>query len=267
MKVFLPLLAVSLVCLSGCVLASRSDLDAATSRNRVLDEQNRAQLAEIENLKTHSHNTEDQLMLTEQKLATLEEQLGLDKQRLANYQAERQKLHEEVQGLANARLPVAPEVNRRLAALSARCPFLQFDPQTGISKLDTDILFDSGKYELKAGAGKILTQLVEVLKSPDAHDLKVLVVGHTDDKVIKRPGEQFTSNFDLSTARAQAVANQLRRTGLEDQRLGVAGFASHQPVAPNLTSQDRQKNRRVEIFVMAPDAPVVGWTDSTPSLD
>jgi chemotaxis protein MotB len=265
-KICFPLPAVLLVSLSGCVLASRADLDTATSRNRALDEQNRAQLAEIENLKTHSHNTEDQLMLTEQKLANLEEQLGLDKQRLANYQTEREKLHAEVQGLANAKLPVAPEVNRRLAALSARCPSLQFDPQTGISKLDTDILFDSGRCELKTGAAKVLGQLVEVLKSPDAQDLKVLVVGHTDDKVIKRPGEQFASNFDLSTARAQAVANQLRRIGLEDQRLGVAGFAAHQPVAPNLTAQDRQKNRRVEIFVMAPDTPVVGWTDSTPSL-
>ena len=206
-------------------------------------------------------------MLSEQKLANLEEQLGLDKeQRLANYQTERAKLHEEVQELANARLPVAPEVNRRLAALSARCPQLQFDPQTGISKLDTDILFDSGKCELKTGAAKVLAQLVEVLKSPDAHDLKVLVVGHTDDKVIKKPGEQFTSNFDLSTSRAQTVANQLRRSGLEDQRLGVAGFAAHQPVAPNLSGRDRQKNRRVEVFVMAPDTPVVGWTDSTPTL-
>jgi chemotaxis protein MotB len=266
MKLLLPLVTGLTVCLSGCVLASRSDLDVATSRNRVLTEQNRAQLAEIENLKTHSRNTEDQLMLTEQKLATLEEQLGLDKQRLANYQTEREKLHQEVQGLANARLPVAPEVNRRLAELSQRCPSLQFDPQTGISKLDTDILFDSGRCELKSGANKVLTQLVEVLQSPEARDLKVLVVGHTDDKVIKKPGEQFTSNFDLSTARAQAVANQLRRMGLDDQRLGVAGFAAHQPVAPNLTSKDRQKNRRVEIFVMAPDAPVVGWTDSTPSL-
>ena len=119
MKVFFPLLAASAISLSGCILASRSDLDGALSRNSVLAEQNRAQLAEIENLKTHGHNTEDQLALSEQKLATLEEQLGLDKQRLANYQAEREKLHEEVQGLANARLPVPPEVNRRLAALSA----------------------------------------------------------------------------------------------------------------------------------------------------
>ena len=168
MKAFLPLPAVLLVSLSGCVLASRADLDNAISHNRVLDEQNRAQLAEIQNLKTHSRNTEDQLMLSEQKLANLEEQLGLDKQRLANYQTEREKLHEQVQGLANAKLPVTPEVNRRLAALSRRCPLLQFDPQTGISKLDTDILFDSGRCELKAGAAKVLAQLVELLKSPDA---------------------------------------------------------------------------------------------------
>ena len=36
-------------------------------------------------------------------------------------------------------------------------------------------------------------------------------------------------------------------------------MAGHEPVATNGTAKDRQKNRRVEIFVMAPDVPVVGW--------
>jgi chemotaxis protein MotB len=266
MKVLYPLLAILSVAFSGCVLASRTDLDAALARNRSLGEQNRAQLAEIENLNTHSRNMEDQLMLAEQRSSSLEEQLGLDKKRLANYQAEREKVHDHVQELVNARLPGNPEVNRRLAELSRRCPNLRFDPQTGVSKLDTDVLFDSGHAELKPGSVRVLDDLARVLQSPEAHDLKVLVVGHTDDKPIKRPGEQYASNFDLSTARAEAVANHLRRLGLDDQRLGVAGFASHQPVAPNVSRTDRQKNRRVEIFVMSPDAPLVGWTDSTPGL-
>jgi len=94
-----------------------------------------------------------------------------------------------------------------------------------------------------------------VLKSPEARDLKVFVVGHTDDRAIaKKPGARFVfEHFDLSTSRAQAVADFLRRQGLEEQRLGVAGFGSHEPIAPNVTSRDRQKNRRVEIFVMAPE--------------
>jgi chemotaxis protein MotB len=62
------------------------------------------------------------------------------------------------------------------------------------------------------------------------------------------------------------VADLLQQAGLPEQRLGVAGLASHEPVAPNATEKDRQKNRRVEIFVMASDVPVVGWTDTMPTL-
>jgi chemotaxis protein MotB len=187
---------------------------------------------------------------------------------LSNYQHERRELHEQVKGLVEARGPLTPEISRRLAQLSERYPSLRFDPETGVGKFDTDILFDSGRAELKPGADRALSELVTVLKSAEAADLKVLVVGHTDDRPIARKParELYASNFDLSTSRAQAVADRLRRLGLDDARLGVAGFASHESISPNVSKTDRQKNRRVEIFVMAPETPVVGWTDSMPKL-
>jgi chemotaxis protein MotB len=58
----------------------------------------------------------------------------------------------------------------------------------------------------------------------------------------------------------------MKRAGMPEQCMAVAGFGPYQPIAPNTTAQDRQKNRRVEIFIMAPDVPVVGWSDSTPSV-
>ena len=57
----------------------------------------------------------------------------------------------------------------------------------------------------------------------------------------------------------------MKRAGLPERRLGVAGFGPYQPIASNSTAQVRQKNRRVEVFVMPSDVPVVGWSDSTPS--
>jgi len=78
--------------------------------------------------------------------------------------------------------------------------------------------------------------------------------------------EKYPSNFHLSTARANAVANLLQEKGVAPQRVGVAGFGGHQPIAPNATPRDRRKNRRVEVFVMAPGVPVVGWTETIPSV-
>jgi len=155
-----------------------------------------------------------------------------------------------------------------LAAISKDHPSLHFDPQTGVAKLDTDILFDSGKDELKPGAAKLLAEMARVLNASDAADLRLMVVGHTDDQPIAKTqgNEAFPTNFHLSTARALAVAKELRRQGVKHDRMGVAGFGSHQPIAPNTSAAERHKNRRVELFVLAPDVPVVGWTETMPSM-
>jgi len=252
---------------AGCMVP-QTQLNTAQTQNRALTEQNRAQLVEIENLKVHSRNVENQLMRAEQDLALLEKRGEQDRQRLASYERERTELHDQFQGLVRGRTRVPGGVTKQLTELAQRYPSLRFDPATGIGRLDTDILFDSGQAELKPGATGVLQELVRLLKSPEAAELRIMVVGHTDDRRIagKAVREQFPTNFHLSTARALAVAEALRKAGLGEERIGVAGFSQHQPMAPNVSAVDRQKNRRVEIFVMCPDVPVVGWTDSVPSV-
>jgi chemotaxis protein MotB len=256
-----------LVALAGCVVP-RSQLEAVRVQNRSLTEQNRAQLAEIENLKVHGRNTEDQLKRSEEELALVEDRVGLDDKQLANFRRERDELHKQFMGLVNNRGTAPGEIGGRLAEISQRYPALQFDPRSGVAKLDTDILFDSGKDELKPGAEKVLAEVAQVLGSPEAADLRVMVVGHTDDRqIVRTPGEeQFATNFDLSAARALAVAKKLRGAGIKPERMGVAGFGAHQPIAPNASAADRHKNRRVELFVLAPDVPVVGWTETMPTI-
>ncbi len=263
-------LAIALVCtcagLSGCMVP-QSQLTAAQSQNRTLAQQNRAQLAEIDNLTAHNREVENQLIRSQRELAALEEQVDVDRKRLANYKHETAELHDQFKTAVHAgTLPSA--VSRQLAELARRYPSLSFDPATGIGKLDTDVLFDSGQAELKPAAQAMLAELSRVLQRQEADDLKVMVVGHTDNQRLAGQAvrERFPDNFHLSTARALAVADQLRRQGLSERRIGVAGFGPYQPAAPNDEPGQRQKNRRVEIFVMAPDVPVVGWTDSGPSV-
>lgn len=256
-----------ILALGGCVVP-QGQFDALQVQNRGLAEQNRAQLAEIENLKIHNRNTEDQLKRTEEQLALVEERVGLDDKQMANYRQQSDLLREQFMGVVNGRGTMPGQVGARLAEISKRYPALHFDPQTGIAKLDTDILFDSGKDELKPGAEKVLAEMARVLRQPDAADLRLMVVGHTDDQPMAKTPEKdrFPTNFHLSTARALAVAKQLRAQGIQQERMGVAGFGAHQPIASNNSAADRHKNRRVELFVLAPDVPVVGWTETTPTV-
>jgi len=165
-----------------------------------------------------------------------------------------------------ARMP--PEVGQQLAELSRRHPCLQFDAETGLGKLDADILFNSGEAALTPDAERTLDDLARVLKSPAARKLKVMVAGHGDgapaDDLSAR--QRYPNDFHLSAARALAVADHMRRAGLSEQRLGVTGYGPCPPNGTNAYAADGQKNRRVEIFLVAPDVPLVGWSETTPNI-
>ncbi len=252
---------------AGC-MSSATSITALQAQNRALADQNKAQSTRFENLQVHSRNLESRLARAEEDLATMGEQLTLKQRQLATYEQERDLLKNQVPALAGPRVPMPAGLGRRLVEISRQYPSLQFDENTGVSKLDTDILFDTGSAELKAGADQVLRELAQVLASPEARDLRIMVAGHTDDRpVARKPArDKFANNFELSTDRALVVAEMLKRFGVDEQRMAVAGFGASQPVSPNLTSQDRQKNRRVELFVMAPSVPVIGWTETTPTL-
>jgi flagellar motor protein MotB len=258
----------TLIVSSGCLFAPKSELTSLESQNRALVEKTHAQTARIENLEVHSRNVEDHLIRTEEDLALLEERAGLDRKQLGNHEGERDELREQALGLIAGQSALAPQVRGRLARVSQQNPNLRFDRHSGVSKLDTDVLFDVGQAELKPGAEEVLAELVRVLNSPKGGNLNILVVGHTDDRSIaKKPvREEYPNNFHLSVRRALAVSDRLRKLGLASERMGVAGFGPHQPVAPNLTDEERRKNRRVELFVMAADVPVIGWTETTPGF-
>ena len=224
----------------GCQ-GSQSQLATLQSQNRSLTEQSRAQLGEIENLKIHARHVEDQLITAEADLARLD-----------------QRRH-----LSGNGMPAG--LSGRLADLADRYPSLHYDPNTGISKLDTDVLFDSGDAELKPGADGILNEIAEIFTSPEGRELKLMVVGHADAQGIKgrELRERYPSNWHLSAGRALTVADWLRKSGIPEARMGVAGFGQHQPISSNETAETRQRNRRVEIYVLSPETPIVGWADTT----
>jgi chemotaxis protein MotB len=227
--------------LAWCGCASQSQVTTLQSQNRTLSEQTRAQLAEIENLKIHSRNVEDRLIRAEEDLARAE---------------------------MNGRHPggaLPGGVSARLADLAQRYPMLHYDPTTGISKFDTDLLFDSGDDRLRPGADKILAEFAQIFQSPEGQQLKIMVVGHADSQGIKghELRQRYPTNWHLSAGRALVVAGQLREAGIPEARMGVVGFGQFQPISSNETDDTRQRNRRVEIFVLGPETPVVGWADTT----
>jgi chemotaxis protein MotB len=111
--------------------------------------------------------------------------------------------------------------------------------------LKGDLLFDSGKAELRPEARRSLGEIAEILRqTPHVVNL----VGHTDDVPIH--SERFPTNWELSAARACAVARYLMDDmGLPSSRFFITGYGPQQPVKPNDSAENRAANRRVEIII------------------
>ena len=105
--------------------------------------------------------------------------------------------------------------------------------------------FASGSAELSSQYVPLLQEVRNVLAAKQG---TISVQGHTDNIPIRTA--RFRSNWDLSSARAVSVAEELFTDGvLNPNRFQVSGFADTRPLASNDTSEGRARNRRVEIVV------------------
>jgi outer membrane protein OmpA-like peptidoglycan-associated protein len=104
-----------------------------------------------------------------------------------------------------------------------------------------DVLFDFGKYTLKAGARERLAKVAGILLAyPDLH---IQVEGHTDNV----GSDAF--NQTLSEQRANTVRDFLVSQGVKPDDVEARGFGKTEPVASNETASGRQLNRRVDLVV------------------
>lgn len=76
---------------------------------------------------------------------------------------------------------------------------------------------------------------------------RVAVEGHTDSDPIRK--SKWTSNEELSLARADEVKKLLRQAGVPDGRVSAVGMGARQPVAKGATDRAKAQNRRVEIYI------------------
>jgi uncharacterized repeat protein (TIGR01451 family) len=110
----------------------------------------------------------------------------------------------------------------------------------------TGAYFKTSKADLQPEAIPVLTQLVDSIQK--YIDAPVKVEGHADYRRIHT--REFPSNWELSTARAKAVADWLAREGgVDSLRLTYEGFAATRPVDTGHTEDAWRKNRRVEVFL------------------
>jgi outer membrane protein OmpA-like peptidoglycan-associated protein len=170
------------------------------------------------------------------------------------------------QALAQARAAQSQAEQARSEALNAQSQLAQSQAesqrlmaelqasqtQRGIVLTLGDVLFDTGKAQLKPGADRSLDQIAAFLS--ENPERSVQVEGFTDS--------QGTDdyNLELSQSRADAVAMAIIKRGIEAQRVRALGYGESYPKASNDSAGSRQLNRRVEIIVSNDKSGIPGRT-------
>lgn len=106
-----------------------------------------------------------------------------------------------------------------------------------------DIKFVADKPDILPEEAGRLDIIVEALLKV-AGNAHFLIEGHTAD--LNRPEEQL----ELSIKRAERIAEELVKRGIDANRIQTAGYGSTRPIAPSNTSENKAKNRRVEITII-----------------
>lgn len=256
----------------GCRNVPKNALRQSQLRAHQLYEQNRQLAMERNGMgMSQSQLAAEKARLEQQYLAT-KQSLDAANSRLQNLQASNGQLEDQMRHLLTSNRPgsspLSDDATLRLKKLRDKYPDFEFDPQTGVSKFSTDLLFNSGSDEIRPEAIKVLSEFASIMNQSDARHLKVMVSGHTDDRPVSKNAtkEKHQDNMGLSAHRALSVLRTLRKSGITESRMTVSGYGMHQPVEQNKTEASRARNRRVEIYVLAPDASVAGW-DPNPELE
>lgn len=178
------------------------------------------------------------------------DQLATEKGTLSAALAETRKQLDELkkqQAAAEARVQQFQELVRKFQKL-ADAGKLKVVMRQGrmIIELPTDVLFDSGKSEVRKAGRATILEVGRVLASMP--DRSFQVAGHTDN--VKISTARFPSNWELSTARAVEVLKILIDAKMKPANLSAAGYGEFDPIGANNSDANKQKNRRIEITLV-----------------
>lgn len=177
-----------------------------------------------------------------EKIQSLNYEIDALNARLAELQEEREK---EASELEKAKKILEKQLEKEIGAKDVRLEMAE----RGLAIIFlAEVLFDSGKANIRSEALPVLDKLAKVLKE-SIGGRNIGIEGHTDNEPIKYSG--WKSNWELSTARATSVLHYLvDEKGIAPTRVAATGYGEYRPVAKNDDPEGRRQNRRVEIVVL-----------------
>ena len=177
-----------------------------------------------------------------EKIDSLTSEIEALNTRLAQLQAEKSK---EISELDDAKTLLEKKLAKEIGDKDVRLEMAE----RGLAIIFlAEVLFDSGKTDLKKDALPVLDKIAKVFNE-NLKGREIGVEGHTDNEPIKYSG--WKSNWELSTTRAISVLHYVvNEKGVDPKLISATGYGEHRPVASNKEVEGRRQNRRVELVVL-----------------
>ncbi|HPD28437.1 MAG TPA: OmpA family protein [Phycisphaerae bacterium] len=121
-------------------------------------------------------------------------------------------------------------------------------PGGALINIEGDILFDSGKAELRKEGMPTLDKITDAIKQRYPNH-EIYIFGHTDNDPIEK--SNWKDNYELSCQRSLTVLRYLKNAGVRNY-LAACGWGETRPAQTNDTEEGKQANRRVQIFALDP---------------
>ena len=193
-------------------------------------------------VKNDTQALKDQLKAKDDQITALDE-------KLTSMNAAQAKSAQEIADLNAAYSNLMKSMSQSASAGSVK-----INPEANTINIDflDKVFFDSGSADIKKDGKAELDKLIPTLKT--VKNRVIRVEGYADNVPI---AEQFRwkypSNWELSTARADAIVRYLQEQGIDPTLLKATGYGKFNPVASNDTEEGRAQNRRIAIMLVPMD--------------
>jgi chemotaxis protein MotB len=115
-----------------------------------------------------------------------------------------------------------------------------------VIKLPSQLLFKAGSAKIESEDSILFLKRIALIVQSLPNEVDLSVRGFTDNQPPDKDST-FKDNWELSSARAIAVLNELILDGVDPKKVSAAAYGEHHPIASNMTPEGRAKNRRVEL--------------------
>lgn len=224
------------------LLAQIEERDEALAKREELTAEQRSRIAALQ----------QEVRALREQLAALSEALEISKETVAEQKEQIEDLGER---LNLALVEKVRELNRYRSEFFGRLREILGDREDirivgDRFMFQSELFFATASAEIGPNGRDKLRSVARTLKDVMAEmpgDLPwvLMVEGHTDRRPIDT--EEFPSNWELSTARANSIVHFLVEQGIPPERLAAAGYAEHQPLVDKNTPDAYARNRRIEL--------------------